>query len=167
MARKTLKIAIIGLLASFLVGTGNIMAQEVRRDYPWEEIIKRRAQRMTDRMADLYSLDENQQEKLLKVNEEFLFKMVALSASCVEHRPYRHGRHRSRHGCCGYECYEDYCCDERSRHEPLTRKELKYREEYHRQILKERREARSSYHQSLKDIMTEEQYEDYQEYRDF
>ena len=68
-----MKKIVLMLMAAFFMG-GMVMAQHVRRGEKMPDP-KVRAERMTERMAKEYSLDDNQKKQLLEANLAFVEKM--------------------------------------------------------------------------------------------
>ena len=186
---KTMKLTIVCLLAALFMGAGSVMAQEERRDYS-EQRMKLRAEMMALDMAERYNLDEKQVEELTKANLEWLQKRGDAPGLRPGPRPNadrrwadrrhhpRRGWHRG--GCCGAprcadNCCEAYCTDghhapdcpyyDEARRPAPTKEEMEKFAAKRKQAFEERRAAREAYEESLKKIMTEEQYKAYQERR--
>ena len=70
------------LLAALLMMGGMVMAQGPRRGGQ-DMDPKTRAERMTERMAKEYSLNETQKKELLEVNMAFVQKMVVAAVCYV------------------------------------------------------------------------------------
>ena len=154
------------VFAFLLIASGGVKAQEERR-LTQKERIQLRAERMTDRMAEEYGLDDKQRDELLKANVAWIEKAgdMPYYGGRQALRGHRHHARRGgccapvRRGCCGYE--EDDCCywDER----PASRKVVYKDKAAREKALKARREARKEYESRLKKILTDEQYEAYEQ----
>lgn len=183
---KTMKFAVVLLLAAMLAGGENLSAQDKQRDYS-EARLKLRAEMMALNMAERYGLDEKQMEALTEANLEWLQKRGdAPEARPVgyrhhyraDRRHYRHVGHRG--GCCGNPRPAAYCCDDgcveghhaadcpryaAGQAPALSKEEIEKRRTEREKAFEERRAARAAYEESLQKIMTEEQYKAYKEYR--
>lgn len=183
---KTVKFAVVLLLAALFAGVGSMSAQEKRRDYS-EARLKLRAEMMALNMAERYGLDEKQVEALTEANLEWLQKRgdAPEMRRPVGHRHHRADRHHPRRayrrgGCCGDPRPADYCCEaycadghhmadcpyyDADKGTAPTKEELEKRAAERKQAFEERRAARAAYEESLQKIMTEEQYKEYQNRR--
>lgn len=186
---KTMKLTILCLLTALFMGAESVMAQEERRDYS-EQRLKLRAEMMALDMAERYNLDEKQVKELTKANLEWLQKRddapglrpgprQDADRRWADRRHYpRRGWHRG--GCCGAPRCADYCCEayctdgrhaldcpyyDEARRPAPTKEEMEKFAAERKQAFEERRAAREAYEESLKKIMTEEQYKAYQERR--
>lgn len=154
------------VFAFLMAASDGLMAQEERR-LTQKERMQLRAERMTDRMAEEYGLDDKQREELLKANLAWIEKTgdMPYYEGCRSlrghHRHYRRGGCCApvRRGCCGYE--EDDCCYWDGR--PASRKVVYKDKAAREKALKARREARKEYESRLKKILTDEQYEAYEQ----
>lgn len=185
-----MKLTIVCLLAALFTGAGNVMAQDGRRDYS-EQRLKLRAEMMALDMAERYGLDEKQVEELTKANVEWLQKQGDEPGLRPGPRPgdrdrrwadRRHHPRRDWHrgGCCGGPRNADYCCEahctdghhapdcpyyDDDRRPAPTKEEMEKFAAERKQAFEKRRAAREAYEESLKKIMTEEQYKVYQDRR--
>lgn len=172
-----MKLTVWLTLAVLLAGMGNLQAQDKRADYS-DERLRLRAEWMALDMAERYDLDEKQVKELTEANLTWLKQrgdMPRMSRydGRRDYRPRRRSHHRG--GCCGSSRRADYCCDawcEDGRHavdcpyyddahRPFSQEELEER----KKAFEERKEARATYEQSLRKILTEDQYKAYQERR--
>ena len=129
------------LLAALLMMGGMVMAQGPRRGGQ-DMDPKTRAERMTERMAKEYSLNETQKKELLEVNMAFVQKMGE--------RPGRM-KPEMRQGKKGQSQATDSCtCKQDRRKAPRMSK-----------MRQEMKASRESYEAGLKKIMTKDQYAAY------
>lgn len=162
---KKFKITVFLTLSLALAGTGSAWAQDERRDAAREERAQEWADRMTDRMAEAYGLDEGQKKELLEANEAFVKQMGDMPRPDYGRRG--HHRRRPAAGCC---CgAADYCCDNhrdvRPRRHHLTPEEREARAAEWKKNMEDRKAAFQAYDANLQKIMTKEQYEAYKEKR--
>ena len=131
-------------MAAFLMG-GMAMAQQARRSDNMPDP-KVRAERMTERMAKEYSLNDTQKKQLLEANMEL-----------VEKTGDRTGQRKPnvRKGKCGKEC--SCCCREAGKRAKKDGKRPQLTDEQRA----ERKKARDSYNEQLQKIMTSDQYAAY------
>lgn len=148
------KLTVTCLLAVFLIGLENAMAQDNRSNYS-EQRLKLQAEMMALDMAERYGLDEKQVKKLTEANLIWLQERGNGSwlydSPCYDYRHRRRTdyRHRRR-GCCGNLRYEDYCCEA-------------YCTDGHHAYDCHYYDARNAYDEILRKIMTKEQYNAFQE----
>ena len=134
------------LLAALLMMGGMVMAQGPRRGGQ-DMDPKTRAERMTERMAKEYSLNETQKKELLEVNKAFVQKMGE--------RPGRM-KPEMRQGKKGQSQATDSCtCKQDRRKAPRMSKEDREK------MRQEMKASRESYEAGLKKIMTKDQYAAY------
>ncbi len=162
---KKFKITVFLTLALTLAGTGNVIAQDERRGVAREERTQVWAERMTERMAETYGLDEKQKKDLQEANEIFMQKMGDMPRM-RDGRYYGHRHHRRRPsaGCCG-EVYDDCCgCHHghvRAGRHHFTEEERKAMADRWEKTAEDRKAAFQAYEASLQKIMTKDQYEAY------
>ena len=128
-----MKKIVLMLVAAFFMG-GAVMAQHARRGDKMPDP-KVRAERMTERMAKEYSLDDNQKKQLLEANLAFVEKMG--------NRPGKH--HRKKEG----------------KRPQLTDEQRAERKAEIEKRHEEMKAARTDYDAQLQKIMTKEQYAAY------
>lgn len=134
------------LLVALLMVGGMAMAQGPRRGGQNMDP-KERAERMTERMAKEYSLNETQKKQLLEANMALMEKMGTRPGKMKpEMRQGKEGQSQATDSC---------TCKQDKRKAPRMSKEDR---EKMRQEMKASREV---YDASLKKIMTKEQYEAY------
>lgn len=129
-------------MAAFLMG-GMVMAQQARRSGNMPDP-KVRAERMTERMAKEYSLNDTQKKQLLEVNMELVEKMGDRTGHC---------KPDVRKGKCEKEC----CCQKAGKRAKKAGKRPQLTDEQRA----EQKKARDSYNEQLKKIMTSDQYAAY------
>lgn len=135
------RIVLIWMIA-FLMG-GMAMAQRARRSDNMPDS-KVRAERMTERMAKEYSLNDKQKKQLLEANVVLIEKM--------EDAPRRTGMRKGRRakgGCC--------CCAKPCKRSEKEGKKNRQTDEQRAQ----RKAAHESYNEQLQKIMTSDQYAAY------
>ena len=139
-----MKRIILVWMAAFLMG-GMVMAQQARRSGNMSDP-KVRAERMTERMAKEYSLNDTQKKQLLEANMALVEKMGD--------RP-GHRKPDARKGKCEKECC--CCCQEAGKRAKKVGKRPQLTDEQRA----ERKKARDSYNEQLQKIMTSDQYAAY------
>lgn len=137
-----MKRIILVWMAAFLMG-GMVMAQQARRSGNMPDP-KVRAERMTERMAKEYSLNDTQKKQLLEANMELVEKMGDRTG---QRKP------NVRKGKGEKEC----CCQEAGKRAEKAGKRPQLTDEQRA----ERKKARDSYNEQLKKIMTSDQYAAY------
>ena len=170
-----MKLTIVCLLAALFTGAGSVMAQDGRRDYS-EQRLKLRAEMMALDMAERYGLDEKQVEELTKANVELLQKQgdepglrpgprPDADRRWADRRQHHPRRNFHRGGCCGEPRHADCPYIDNDRRPAPTKEEMEKFAAERKQAFEKRRAAREVYEESLKKIMTEEQYKAYQDRR--
>lgn len=139
-----MKRIILVWMAAFLMG-GMVMAQQARRSGNMPDP-KVRAERMTERMAKEYLLNDTQKKQLLEANMALVEKMGD--------RP-GHRKPDARKGKCEKECC--CCCQEAGKRAKKVGKRPQLTDEQRA----ERKKARDSYNEQLQKIMTSDQYAAY------
>ena len=177
-----MNLTFVCFLVALLIGGGSLQAQDERRDYS-EQKMKLRAEMMALNMAEKYGLDERQIEKLTEANLLWLQQQgdelkgprdprAWTDRRWAAHRP--HPRHH-RGGCCAAPCQPrpvcDSCCEDGhhapgcpyvdGKRAPLSNEEVEKLRAERKQAFEKRKTARDAYEQSLKEIMTDEQYQAY------
>lgn len=155
-------------MAALMMG-GMAMAQDARRSDKKPDP-KVHAERMTERMAKEYSLDDAQKKQLLEANLALTEKMGDMP---MRRRPdMRKGRRRNASCCC--------CCDHadrhhakadrhehrNGRHHQLTDEQRAQKKEELEKKREEMKAARADYDAKLQKIMTNEQYAAYNKKKD-
>ncbi|WP_039968577.1 DUF4890 domain-containing protein [Bacteroides fluxus] len=134
-----MKKIVLMLVAAFFMG-GAVMAQHARRGDKMPDP-KVRAERMTERMAKEYSLDDNQKKQLLEANLAFVEKMG--------NRPGKHHRKENR------------VAKKEGKRPQLTDEQRAERKAEIEKRHEEMKAARTDYDAQLQKIMTKEQYAAY------
>lgn len=153
------KFVLIGM-AAFLMG-GMAMAQQPENRDDKRPDPKVRAERMTERMVEEYSLNDTQKKQLLEANLELTEKMG--DRPMRRRADMRKGRRDN--GCC---C----CCDKKrdakarkhqkaDKRQRLTDEERAQKKTEMDKKHEEMKQARASYDLKLQKIMTKEQYASY------
>lgn len=137
------------MVALMLMG-GMVMAQGPRKEGKRIDP-KERAERMTERMAKEYSLNDRQKKELLQANMTFMEKM-GNRAEGTRH----HVRHGVKPGKRSGECTQatDSCCCRKSQAPSMSKEE---RQKMHQEM----KASREAYNAQLQKIMTKDQYEAY------
>lgn len=137
-----MKRVILIWMAVFMVGSMAMAQQQENRRGKMPDP-KVRAERMTERMAKEYALDDGQKKQLLEANLAFVEKMGD--------RPMGRRSHIKRGG---RDCESCVCNRTSKRHAKHEKEERKARR-------KEMKEAHAAYDKQLQGIMTKEQYDAY------
>lgn len=140
------------LMIALVMSIGMIMAQGPRRGERKQIDPKARAERMTERMAKEYDLNESQKAKLLEVN----LSMAEKATDKPMARP--HKKHR------GAEKGKYTCSCEEKRQDVSAEKPERNKEEREKRMAA-MKEAREAYNTELKGIFTTEQYAKYEKNR--
>ncbi len=147
-------------MAAFLMGSVATAQEERPERKPFDA--EAQAKRMTERMVKEYALTDAQMEKLLVVNREWMEKMKDMPTPPRQHP----GKRQGEKSCC---C----CCKagapgpgpEMERPEqqaPLTDEQRAEQKKEREKKMEEMKAARQAYEDQLKQIMTEEQFANYQ-----
>lgn len=168
MKRTVLTLAIVLGLCPVLA-TG----QDRTPDQKQQDRTEVRAERMTERMARTYDLDEKQKAKLLKANKAYVETMnevAPLPPRQPRRAPRHHARRHHRHDCCACCCtchaHQRPACDyrrEQPERPPLTDEQRAELEKQRKERREKADQARTEYDKQLKKIMTDEQYQDYRD----
>lgn len=139
------------LILTILMACTMSMAQGNRRGGERKVDPKERAERMTDRMAKEYSLNDTQKQKLYEVNLAMVESMK--EAPAMHHKRGHQGKKAKCDANC--QCKKDAnakcTCDNCKKQPKMTKEE---RDKLHNQI----KEKRTAYNTKVKEIMTEDQY---------
>lgn len=150
------------LMAAFFVG-GVMMAQPGRRGEGKMQDPKAHAERMTERMAKEYGLDDAQKAKLLEVNMAWAEKMGSMRP------PHGMKRPAPEKACCdSCTCAKEKKGGKEAKRQPKADKRPQLTDEQRAQMKAEREKrqtdmqaARQEYDAQLQQIMTKEQYAAY------
>lgn len=156
-----MKKIVLMLMAAFFMG-GMVMAQHVRRGEKMPDP-KVRAERMTERMAKEYSLDDNQKKQLLEANLAFVEKM----GDRPMHR--RPDMRKGKNVCDSCTCNqadkhhkkENRVAKKDGKRPQLTDKQRAERKAVIEKKREEMKAARTAYNEQLQKIMTKDQYAAY------
>lgn len=155
-----MKKIIMTLIATLLMG-GMVMAQSEQRGKKVVEP-KERAERMTERMAKEYSLNDKQKAQLLEANLILVEK--------VGNRPMQPRHQRMKQDAGNKECACCCACSQKARHKSeasrgnkknLTDAERTQRKVEMQKRHEEMKEVSDAYDAQLKKILTKQQYEEY------
>ncbi len=156
-----MKKIILMLVATFFMG-GVVMAQHARRGDKMADP-KVRAERMTERMAKEYSLDDTQKKQLLEANLAFVEKM---GNRPVHRRP---DMRRGKNACDSCTCNqagkhhkkENRVAEKEGKRPQLTDEQRAERKAETEKRHEEMKAARTDYDARLRKIMTKDQYAAY------
>lgn len=134
-------------MVALLLMSGIAMAQGGRRGGDKNMDPKARAERMTERMAKEYSLNDTQKKQLLEANLALNEKMGTRPEGAKPDM-----KQGKKDTCCQDSC----CCSKKD-----GKKAFKMSKEDREKITKEMKAKRDAYDAQLKKIMTKEQYDSY------
>lgn len=141
------------LLVALLLMGGMAMAQGSRRGGDKQVDPKVRAERMTERMAKEYSLNDSQKQQLLEANQAMLAKMGRPDGTRHEMRKGKKDKSCQATDSCTCTCKKAGKKDGQ-RAPKMTKEE---REKMHQEM----KASREAYDVQLKKILTKEQYDTY------
>lgn len=136
------------LMVSLLIVSGSIMAQGPRRGNR-EMDPKVRAERMTERMAQEYSLDDAQKAKLLELNLSLAEKANERPAHAPEQKGDKANKHAKKGKKATCNCDQECCKNHKKDVSERVKREGPWTE----------------YDSKLKEIMTDDQYKAYTQKR--